>query len=141
MSRRLLILTNDAVRELVTGFARSLPAGTIVEFRDPQRTLDQNKKLWAMLTDVSVQHEHQGRRYDPDDWKVIFLTALGKELRLAPSLMGTGFIPLSTSSSRLSKAEMSDLFEFIFSWGAENGIVWSDPKIADESRLPTRRAA
>lgn len=132
--RALLILANDQVRARAHRWIDTAKPGTRIEFRGPQRTLEQNDRMWAMLTDVARQHEHAGRRYDPDSWKVLFLTALGNELRFAPSLDGKGFVPLGTSSSRLTKAEMTDLIEFMFAWGAENGIVWSDPSLPENSR-------
>ena len=131
--RALLILANPQVRERAARWAQRLPDGTRVEFRGPQRTLDQNDRMWAMLTDIARQHEHHGKRYDASTWKVIFLTALGQEISFVPSLDGKSFIPLGTSSSKLSKAEMSDLIEYLFSWGAENAIVWSDPTLVQGS--------
>lgn len=129
MSKAFLILSTPEVRARAHHWINVAPEKTRVEFREPQRTLDQNAKLWAMLTDVARQHEHYGQRYEPDAWKILFLTALGKELRLAPALDGKGVVALGTSSSKLSKSEMSDLFEFMLAWGAENGIVWSDPTL------------
>ena len=136
MSKALLILANDAIRSRALSWVGSAPLGTRLEFREPQRSLSQNAKLWAMLTDIARQHEHYGQRYEPDAWKILFLTALGKELRLAPALDGKGVVALGTSSSKLSKSEMSDLLEFMTAWGAENGIVWSDPTLiqADDRR-------
>jgi hypothetical protein len=132
MSKAILILANAAVRDRALRWVAIAPVGTRLEFREPQRTLDQNAKLWAMLTDVARQHEHFGQRYEPDAWKILFLTALGKELRLAPALDGKGVVALGTSSSKLSKSEMSDLLEFMMAWGAENGIVWSDPNLVQD---------
>ena len=127
MSRALLILANDAIRERAIVWIKGAPAGTRVEFKEPKRTLPQNDRMWAMLTDIAKQKEHFGQRYTPDDWKKIILHALGREARFVPALDGQGFIPLGQSSSDLSKAEMSDMIEFMMAWGAENKIVWSDP--------------
>jgi hypothetical protein len=84
--------------------------------------------MWALLTDVATQKEHHGRRYTPDQWKVIFMAACGREVQFIPSLDGSTFIPWGQSSSDLSKAEMTDLIEFIMSWGAENGVAFNEPK-------------
>lgn len=127
MSRALLILANDDVRCRAVRWIASAPEGTRVEFKEPKRTLEQNARMWAMLTDVAAQKQHCGRRYPADDWKIIFLHALGRETRFVPALDGQGFIPIGQSSSDLSKAEMSDMIELLLSWGAENGVVWSDP--------------
>jgi hypothetical protein len=124
--RATLILVNDAVRERAAHWARKLPDGTRVDFKGPKRTIDQNARFWAMLTDVASQVEHCGRRYAPDAWKVLFLHAIGREVQFLPALDGTTFIPWGQSSSDLSKAEMSELMEFIASWGAERGVVFHD---------------
>lgn len=127
MSRAVLILANDLVRARAVGWISKAPIGTRVEFKEGKRTLDQNARMWAMLTDVARQHEHYGQRYDAEAWKILFMTALGRELRLAPALDGRGVVALSTSSSKMTKSEMSDLIEFMLAWGAENGIAWTDP--------------
>lgn len=140
MSKALLILANDTVKARALRWIERAPVGTRVEFSEPRRTTDQNSKLWAMLTDIARQHEHYGQRYEPDAWKILFLTALGKELRLAPALDGKGVVSLGTSSSKLSKSEMSDLLEFITAFGAENGIVWSDPTLVQDAASMGRAA-
>ena len=127
-----LILVNDAVREKAAYWARKLPDGTRVDFKGPKRTLDQNARFWAMLTDVATQVEHCGRRYTPDAWKVLFLHAIGREVQFLPALDGTTFIPFGQSSSDLSKAEMSDLMEFVSAWGAERGVVFHDEQETKE---------
>ena len=126
MSRAALILASEGIRERAIRWCRSAPEGTRLEFREPKRTLGQNAKLWATLTEVSRQAEHNGRKYPADVWKIIFMHALGKQSAFVPSLDGTAFIPLGYSSSQLSKAEMSDLLELIHAWCAENAIALSD---------------
>ena len=125
-ARHFLILANDAIRAKAAKWVRELPEGTRIEFKEPKRTLDQNARMWAMLGDIAKQKQHHGRSYTADDWKVIFLHALGRETRFVPTLDGTGFLPIGQSSSDLSKSEMSDLIEMLFAWGAENGVVWTD---------------
>lgn len=92
------------------------------------RTNEQNKKLWPMLQDVSQQVQWFGQTLDKEDWKLVFLSALNREVRIVPNLENDGFVNLSTSSSKLSKAQFSDLIELIFKFGAERGVVWTDPK-------------
>jgi hypothetical protein len=127
MSRALLVLANDAIRARALRWIAGAPVGTRVTFQEPKRTLEQNSKLWAMLTDVAAQKQHCGRKYPPDAWKAIFMHALGREMKFVPALDGQGFIPLGLSSSNLSKAEMSELLEMILAYGAENGVAWSEP--------------
>ena len=52
----------------------------------------------------------------------------GGELRIAPNLDGDGFVNLGTSSSDLSKDEMTMLIELIFKFGAEHDVTFADEK-------------
>jgi hypothetical protein len=132
MSRALLILASRAVRERAIDWVNRAPPGTRVEFKAPQRSLEQNSRMWAMLTDVATQKTHAGRKYNSDQWKVLFMHACGRETQFLPAIEGGGFVPYGQSSSDLSVSEMTDLIEFMFAWGAENGIVWSDPTMPRE---------
>ena len=127
MTRALLVLNGETERAQAMRWLAIAPAGTRVEFKKPRRTLPQNDRFWAMLTDIAQQKEHLGRRYTTDQWKVLMMHACGREVQFIPSLTGEGFIPWGQSSSDLSKNEMSDLIEFIFKWGSENGVVFHDP--------------
>ena len=128
MSRALITLNTAADRQRAHHWVEKAPWGTRIEWKAEKRSLDQNSRMWAMLTDVATQKEHYGRRYTPDQWKVIFMAACGREVQFIPSLDGSTFIPWGQSSSDLSKAEMTDLIEFIFAWGAENGVAFNEPK-------------
>ena len=127
MSRHLITLNGSADRERAIRYVGAAPAGTRVELKASKRTLPQNDRMWAMLTDIAAQKEHCGRKYTPDQWKVLFLHACGREVQFIPSLDGSTFIPWGQSSSDLSKGEMSDLIDFMLSWGAENGVTFHDP--------------
>lgn len=125
MSRATVILNNRADREKVCRWARGVAPGTRVEFKEVKRSLPQNDRMWAMLTEFSQQVEQSGRKFTPDQWKVIFLHALGQEVQFLPSLDGQSFVPWGQSSSDLSKGEMTDLIELIFAEGAKRGVVFS----------------
>lgn len=127
MSRALVTVQTDADRQKAASWVMRAPAGTRIEFKRSKRSLPQNDRMWAMLTDIASQKEHAGRKYTPDQWKVLFMHACGREVQFIPALDGTTFIPWGRSSSDLSKQEMTDLIEFIFAWGAENGVAFHEP--------------
>lgn len=130
MSRALLVLTSNDTRQKAASWVAKAPAGTRVEFKASRRTLPQNDRMWAMLTDIAQQKEHAGQKHPPDKWKALFLHALGQEQEFLPSLDGKTFIPIGASSSDLSKDEMTDMIELMFAWGAENGVVFQDTEVA-----------
>lgn len=126
MARALLTMRELADREKAARWVMAAPVGTRIEFKRPKRTLPQNDRMWAMLTDIASQKEHAGRKYSPDQWKVLFMHACGREVQFIPALDNGTFIPWGQSSSDLSKEEMTDLIEFMLAWGAENGVVFHD---------------
>lgn len=132
MARAFLILANDTFKRRAIEWIMKAPFETRVEFKGPKRTLPQNDRMWAMLTDLSVQLAWHGQRMVADDWKLVMLDALRREtreqLRIVPNSDGTGFVNLSTSSSDLSKDEMTMLIEIIFAFGAQHGVEWSEPQ-------------
>ena len=109
--------------------------GSRVRFDGPKRSLDQNRKMWPMLTDICGQVPWHGIKLDPEDWKLLFLDALKREMRLVPNLDGTGFVAIDkTRSSRLSKQQFSDLIELIYAFGANHNVIWSDPNDVEAVR-------
>ena len=126
MSRALITIRGDAERIRAAKWVGQAPHGTRIEFKRTKRTLPQNDKFWAMLTDVSTQIVWHGVNLSPDDWKLVFLDGLKRELRLVPNIDGDGFVNLGRSSSDLSKGEMSDLIELINVFGARHGVVFRD---------------
>ena len=80
-----------------------------------------------MLTIISREVKWQGLRLSPDDWKLMFLDALGHEMRMVKNLNENGYINLGRSSSALSKSEMSDLMELIHAFAAQHGVDLKEP--------------
>jgi len=111
-------------------FAHSLiekaPVDAILTIREAKRTIDQNDKMWAMLSDVS-RSMPDGRRHTPEVWKTLFMHACGHAVQFETGLNGQPF-PTGFRSSNLTKSQMRDLIEFIYAYGAEKGVVWTEPE-------------
>jgi predicted NUDIX family NTP pyrophosphohydrolase len=137
MSRQLFILANAAVRKRVHEAIDNAVDGSRVTIQDPKRSLEQSAKMWAMLTDISEQHKHNDRYYTTEQWKAIFLNALGHEMQFVPTLDGNSFFPIGRSSADLSVKEMSDLLELMHERGAVWGVQFHTP---DTRTPPSQRA-
>ncbi|ELY6216451.1 recombination protein NinB [Cronobacter sakazakii] len=96
----------------------------VVTIQEKTRSVEQNKRLWATLRDVSEQVEWHGMKLDSEDWKHIFTAAL-KGQRSAPGING-GFVVLGQSTSKMRVSEFSELIELIHAFGAERNVKWSD---------------
>lgn len=125
--RKCFILCTDRVRMNALAAIKAAPDESQVEIKGPKRTLPQNARMWAMLTDVALQLQWYGKALTTEEWKLLFLDGLSGELRMIPNLDGTGFIPLGRSSSNLTKKEFGDLIEVIYAFGAQHGVEWSEP--------------
>lgn len=135
MSRAMIILRSNADRERAGRWAAQAPYGTRIEFKATKRSLPQNAKFWALLSDIASQLVWHGQKLTTEDWKLIFLDALTREVRAVPNIDGTGVVALRRSSD-LSKEEMSEAIELILAFGAKHEVIFHDedsPSIAPEA--------
>jgi hypothetical protein len=101
----------------------------VVEIKPETRTLAQNARLWAMLTDVSKQVNWYGRKLSEEEWKHVFTASLAKQ-DVVPGIDG-GFVVLGKSTSKMTKPEMSELQDLIEAFGAQQGVRFTAPEYVD----------
>lgn len=109
----------------------SLIAGhrMVLELRPETRSTAQNARLWAMLTEISKQVFWYGQKLTAEEWKDVFTASL-KRAKVVPGLDG-GFVVCGQSTSRMTKGEMSELQTLMEAFGAERGVVFSEPERID----------
>ena len=129
MSERLSIRCYDPVQahkammaQLWPMLKASVMAGRrmVLELRPETRSLAQNARLWAMLTEISQQVNWHGRKLSPEDWKNVFSASLKKQ-DAVPGIDG-GFVVLGQSTSKMTRAEMSEMQELMEAFGAQQGV-------------------
>lgn len=99
-----------------------------LELKPEKRSDAQNRRLWAMLTEISRQVDWYGQKLAPEDWKHVFSAALAKQ-KVVPGLDG-GFVVLGQSTSKMTKAEMSDMQTLMEAFGAQHDVQFSDMEAA-----------
>jgi hypothetical protein len=99
----------------------------VAELDAPRRTTEQNKKMHAMLTDIA-RSKPEGRVYDTEVWKCLFMDELDFKPRWVPSLDGQSVVNTGYRSSRLNKSQMSEMIEQMYAYGAEHGVEWTEPQ-------------
>ena len=97
----------------------------VLEVKPETRSLSQNARFWAMLTDISQQVEWYGRKLTPDDWKHVFTAALSKQ-DVVPGIEG-GFVVLGKATSKMTKGEMAELQTLMEAFGAQHGVKFTAP--------------
>lgn len=98
------------------------PNGSRVELRAPKRTLPQNDRLHAMITTIAGQLAWHGQKLSVDDWKLVFMDGLNRELRIVPNIRGDGFVNLGRKTSRLGKEDFGALMDLVEAFAAQHGI-------------------
>lgn len=97
-----------------------------LEIRPEKRSDAQNRRLWAMLTDISAQVDWYGQKLTAEEWKDVFSASL-KRTKVVPGLDG-GFVVCGQSTSKMTKAEMCELQELMEAFGAEKGVRFTAPE-------------
>jgi hypothetical protein len=121
--RQFFSLVHDTARQMAVRAVTRAPVGYVVEVKPKTRTLDQNAKLWALLTDLSEQVDWHGQKLTPDEWKIV-MTASIRRQRVLPGIDG-GFVAIGESTSKMTIKEFSDLVELIHAFGAQHEVRFS----------------
>ena len=130
-------LINESVKQNAINFIRTLPVDQkrplILDIKEMTRTLDQNRKMWPLLKDLSDQVTWFGNKYDSDDWKDLITAMVAKakrhEQRMAPGLDG-GVVMFGQRTSKMAVRLMVEVIEAIYWFGTQQGV-----KFSEKSRL------
>ena len=134
MSKAMFILqpAPHPSRRLAAQAIQDAPDGMVVTIAEPTRSLEQNARLWASLSEVSKQVIWYDQHLTPEEWKDVFSAALHRQ-KVVPGLEG-GFVVCAQRTSKMSKAELSNLLELIYAFGVEKGVAFSDPAMEPMGR-------
>ena len=131
--KQTFFLRNEQVRSNCQSFIQDLPTDDkkplVVKIQPITRSLEQNSKLHALLSDISKQCEFNGKKRDIDTWKMIMVSAhkiaTGGQAEMLIGLEGE-VINLRESTAQMSVKRLASLIEYITSWGVQNGVRFND---------------
>ena len=119
-------LAHAIARQRALEAVKNAPDGYIVTVRGPTRNLEQNAALHALLQEIAETRQWAGQLLDVEDWKRLltaaWMRATGRGIRLVPAMDGQGFDALYQRTSTLTKAEMSELIDYIQAWRASDDV-------------------
>ena len=125
--KRYFVLSHDLARFNAKKAIDEAPEGYCVEVKPTKRTLEQNSKLHALLTDIAVTVEWAGQRRDVETWKRLLTAAWcrarGEPIEMLPALDGNGVDIVFRRTSELTKNEMIELIEYIMAWAIDHDIT------------------
>ena len=130
-----LRLINDHTRTRAIELIKKTPDEPVYEMvlrqAESLRTIEQNNKVHAMLSDISKQVTWHGVKLSLEVWKRLTIAAMLREIGekpiLVPALDGCGIDIIYEKSSKLGVKKTALWIEFLYCFGAENNVVWKDP--------------
>lgn len=135
--KQVFVLNHGAARRHAAQFAMTAPDGWVASFGEQRKKRIQEEKYHAMIGDIARQVDLIGERRDKDDAKRLLIDAFARVMaaagtplrqssRILPSLDGSGFVQMGIQSRKFSVKEASEFIEYLYAFGAEYGVVWSD---------------
>jgi len=91
--------------------------------KEEVRSDPQNRRMWAMLRDISAQVVWYGQKLDSESWKHVFSAALEQQ-QTVPGING-GFVVMGVSTRNKSKAWFGEMFDLMEAFGAEHGVKFT----------------
>lgn len=127
--KQTIFLVGPIQRQYAKQCIDKAPDDYVCELKQKTRTLEQNAKFHAMCTDISRQLEYLGKKRTPNQWKVIFVSghaiATGRGAEVIPGLEGE-FVNIRESTADMGTARKASLIEYVYAYGSENNVVWSE---------------
>lgn len=123
--KKIFRFVHTEARRRAAEYCMIAPEGSIAEFKDETRTLEQNAKMWPMLEDISKQVEWYKNWLTRDEWKDFFSAIILKQ-KVVPNMDSTGFIAVGGRTSKMGKRMFSEMIELIYAFGADHDVVWSE---------------
>ncbi len=112
-----------------------------VKITPPAKSRDQEEKYHAMIGEIAAQFEFCGRKWDAEDMKRLLIdqfkrdtindldfTDLWKSMgatEMAPALDGSGVVLLGTQSRKFPKKLAIGFIEWLYAFGAQSGVEFS----------------
>ena len=127
--RRKIVLGSETHRLWVGALVAKYPAGSVVTLEPARRSLAQNAALHSALAEIAEQVEWHGQKFSMEIWKRLctaaWLREKGESPLLVPALDGNGVDIIFERTSRLSVSQCSELLEWCYAFGAQNGVKFN----------------
>ncbi len=135
--KKTVILVGELQRRTAAQYLAEQPLGNMVVFSEPTKRRIQEERYHAMCGDIAKQCTFMGKRWDKDDWKRLLVDAFAKAMReigeplhhdgrVIPSLDGERVVQLGIQTSGFFVKEASAFIEYLFAYGAAEGVEWSE---------------
>lgn len=130
---RQFFLRSNQVRLNCIEFIKELPTDDkkplVVKIQPMTRSLEQNSKLHALLSDISKNATWNGEKLDVYAWKNLLVSAhsiaTGEPSKIVRGIEGE-LVNIRERTSKMSSRRLSSLIDYILAFCAGNGIEIKD---------------
>jgi len=133
--RHTIFLDTDIARAKAKRWIDSAPKNWFVTFEEETRSLLQNNKVHAMLTDIARHFNwiYAGEKRTLLCWKRVmvnqFYQMINVDSEIVPSWDGKRVVIVNDTTSDMGKKRMAAFVEYLYALGADLRIVWSEPAL------------
>ena len=109
---------------------KALQAGKqlTLEIKQANKSREQEKLYHELIGQIAKQAQHMGSHWDAETWKRLIVDKYVRETGLNNQIManldGNGLVQLGFQTRKFTKEQASEFVEFLYQWGAENGIIY-----------------
>jgi len=126
MEKRTFYLISNRVRDNALAAVNEAEPGAIVSVSPPKRSLEQNAKLHAILTDLARSPlTWAGKRRTVEEWKMLAVSghaiATKEAGEIIPGLENE-FVSIRESTAQMSVKRASSLIEYLLAFCAQHGV-------------------
>jgi hypothetical protein len=121
------------MRQLWSTMKEALDGGAalVVSVKLQSRSVEQNSMFHSIISQIALQAEHAGSKWDAESWKRLLVDAYFAEKgervgRVVPNLTGDGIVQLGEQTRKFTKLQASEFTEFCMAWAAQNGVTIND---------------
>lgn len=140
---------NETARRLAASQCMTAPDEFVCIIDAPKKSREQEEKYHSMVSDIANCCMFMGRKWGKEEWKRLLIDAFVRVVRedakvtgqvdpfagqgeVVPALYGHGFVQLGVQSRGFKKGIASQFIEYLYSYGNENGVCWTEAAQWDE---------
>lgn len=144
-ARRTFVLRDMPIRLRAAEFiVEHADDDAIVTVKPAGKTRPQEERYHAMVGDIAGQWEFCNRKWDTESMKRLLIDQFKRDtindpefrplwaevgtIDMAPSIDGTGVVALGVQSRRFPRKLAAAFITWLFAFGAEVGVEWSNEK-------------
>ena len=100
-----------------------------LEVKDASKSRDQEKLYHELIGQIAKQAQHMGAKWSAEDFKRLLVDQYMRDIgegagKVIPNLDNTGIVQLGTQTRNFTQEQGSHFIEWLYAWGATNGITF-----------------